>query len=288
MKLDGIRRNHRAWLGQFHVPPGTRNWLTRFRPTKAAWLVGVEAIGARRKRARSGRRRFRWLVGSILIWLAGWATLDAAEPPSTNAVPPATLEGIARAMSGMKTVCARFVQERHLSLFQEPLRSEGVLCCEKPGHVRWEITRPYRSVLVSDGAGVAQFEWMDGRWQRLDLGLADAMQHVVGQIAGVIEGRYAGSRREFAITIAPSEAGPVLTLVPEQEKMRRMMQAIEVHLAPDLKGTRRVVLRENNADFTEIRFEDQVIDARLPAGTFDRTQPTSLESVTRAVFPARP
>jgi outer membrane lipoprotein-sorting protein len=221
------------------------------------------------------------LVVSLLI---GCVALRGAEV-TTNSAPAVTLDEVSRAMSGVKTVFARFVQERHLSLFQEPLRSEGYLSCEKPGRIRWEITQPYRSVLVSDGSGVAQFEWIDDQWKRLDLGLADAMQHIVSQIAGVIEGRYASNRREFDVTIAAGEGGPVLTLVPQQEKVRKMMRAIEVHLAPDLKGTRRVVLRESNADFTEIRFEEPVIDAVFPPATFNRSKPASLEVIRQAVQP---
>jgi hypothetical protein len=182
-------------------------------------------------------------------------------------------------MSGVRTVFTRFVQERHLSLFNEPLRCAGVLCCEKPGRIRWEITQPYKSILLSDGSGVAQFEWMEDRWKKLDLGLADAMQKVVSQIAGVIEGRYASGAGEFSVSLAVSDGEPVITLVPRHEKMRKMMAAIEVHLAPDLKGTRRVILRETNADFTEIRFEDQVVNIPLPPCTFDRTQPADLEQV---------
>ena len=231
------------------------------------------------------RRRTSALVCLMVALAVGSASATRA---STNAAPAVTLDEIGRAMKGVKTVFARFVQERHLSLFQEPLRSEGYLCCEKPGRIRWEITIPYRSVLVSDGSGVAQFEWMDDQWKRLDLGLADAMQHIVNQIAGVIEGRYVNSRREFEISVAPGDAGPILTLVPQQEKVRKMMRAIEVHLAADLKGTRRVVLRESNADFTEIRFDHQVIDAVFPAATFDRAKPAPLESIQRALPPAQP
>jgi len=224
---------------------------------------------------------------SLAALVLGAGALIAAPAP-TNATAGVTLDEVSRAMSGVKTIFARFVQERHLSLFEEPLRSEGYLCCEKPGRIRWEITKPYRSVLVSDGSGVAQFEWMDDQWKRLDLGLVDAMQHIVNQIAGVIEGRYVNSRREFEISVAPGDAGPILTLVPQQEKVRKMMRAIEVHLAADLKGTRRVVLRESNADFTEIRFEQQVIDAVFPSATFDRAKPAPLESIQRALSPAQP
>jgi len=232
----------------------------------------------------STRRRALDLLG-LTAALALWGASLTGTRASTNSATGVTLDEISRAMGGVKTVFARFVQERHLSLFQEPLRSEGFLCCQKPGRIRWEITQPYRSVLVSDGSGVAQFEWIDDQWKRLDLGLVDAMQQIVNQIAGIIEGRYASRKQEFEITVAPSEAGPVLTLVPQQEKVRKLMRAIEVHLAADLKGTRRVVLRESNADFTEIRFEEQVTDGVFPPATFDRAKPAPLESIRRAVSP---
>jgi hypothetical protein len=81
------------------------------------------------------------------------------------------------------------------------------------------------------------------------------------------------------VSLAVNDGEPVITLVPRNEKMRKVMAAIEVHLAPDLKGTRRVLLRETNADFTEIRFEDQVVNIPLPPRTFDRTQPADLEQI---------
>jgi outer membrane lipoprotein-sorting protein len=216
------------------------------------------------------------------LLLLAWFIPVSAGAQGTNAA-PVTMEQVARAMSQVQAVFTRFVQERHLSLFSEPLRSEGYLCCQKPGRLRWEIVKPYQSILVSDGSGVAQFEWMNGRWQKLELGLADAMQNVVGQIASVIEGGYANNSREFTASVANSEGGPVITLTPRNEKVRKMIQAIEVHLAADLQGTRRVILRENNADFTDIRFDEQTANRPLPAGTFDRSKPLPLESVRDVV-----
>jgi outer membrane lipoprotein-sorting protein len=220
-------------------------------------------------------------------WLLMGTIVLPAWTQSTNAPTPLTLEGIGQAMGAVQTVFTRFVQTRHLSLFKDPLRSEGVLCCEKPGRIRWEITAPYQSILVSDGTGVAQFEWMDERWKKLDVGLADALQRVVSQIAGVIEGRYATSGKEFRASLSVDAGEPVITLVPQSERVRKMMAAIEVHLAPDLRGTRRVVLRENNEDFTDIRFEDQATNVKLPPRTFDRSQPAPLERIQEGVRKGR-
>ena len=204
----------------------------------------------------------------------------------TNA--PISLAQISGATSQARTIFTRFVQERHLSLFNEPLRSEGFLCFQKPGHIRWETTAPYKSILVSDGSGVAQFEWTDEKWKKLDLGLGDALQNVVSQIAGVMDGRFAGDQRSYTATVTNAADAIVITLVPKNESMRKMMAAIEVHLAADLKGTRRVVLRENGGDYTDIRFSEQVINQELPVKTFDRSAPVDIEKIRSAAAQAKP
>jgi outer membrane lipoprotein-sorting protein len=216
-------------------------------------------------------------AGGILFWAAAGVMAQPTNPPAA-----VSLEDISRAMAKADTVFSRFTQERHLSLFNEPLRSEGYLCFQKPGRVRWETTRPYKSILVSDGRGVAQFEWVDDKWRKLDLGLADALQNVVAQIAGVMEGRYTSDRRSYAASVTNSADGPVITLVPRDQAMRKMLAAIEVHLAPDLQATRRVVLRETGGDTTDIRFSEQVVGLVLPEKTFDRSAPVAIEQVRAA------
>lgn len=216
------------------------------------------------------------LVG--LLCLAMFVCLAGARGQSSN-TPSFTLDDVSHALASAKTVFAHFVQERHMSLFDEPLRSEGQLCFEQPGRVRWEVTLPYKSILVSDGAGVVQFEWVDDKWKRLDMGLAGAMQNVVSQIAGIMRGQYARQSGQQTVTLSNSPQGPVVTLVPRNEKMSKMIQAIEVHLAPDLKATRKVVLRENDGDFTSIEFDQQAVNLKFPDHTFDLNAPLELEQV---------
>ncbi|MCC7377614.1 MAG: outer membrane lipoprotein carrier protein LolA [Verrucomicrobiales bacterium] len=224
----------------------------------------------------------RFLAG--VAWCAGCLALHAADPASPPSAETAvTREDISRAMSGARTVFSRFVQDRHLALFQEPLRSEGYLCFLRPGRLRWETTEPYRSILVSDGSGVAQFEWTDERWKKLDLGLSVALEQVLAQIAGVMEGNFASDRRGYSATVSSETGGPKIVLVPMNEKIRKMMASIEVYLSADMKGTRRVILREIGGDYTEIRFEDQVVNGTFPDRTFDLRNPVEIARIRDTV-----
>ncbi len=225
-------------------------------------------------------RRLLLVLGSIGLLAS---SLSAQPTNQTTAL----LEQVAQSVGRVETVFTRFAQERHMSLFQEPLRSEGCLCFQKPGRLRWEITQPYELILVSDGKSVAQFERVNGQWKKLELGLAEAMQTVVAQIGAVMEGGYARQQRDYSVSATNTADGPVVTLTPRNPAMRKMMQAIEIHLAPDFRGTRRVVLREVDGDFTDIRFSEQVADPPLPPGTFDRSQPADLEQVRQSIRQGR-
>ncbi len=197
---------------------------------------------------------------------------------SADAGPP-TLEKIGRSLGQVDTLTSRFVQERHLSLFDEPLRTEGWLCFAAPNRIRWEITAPYRSILVSDGDRVAQFEWTDGRWRRLDLGLEHAVKQVVEQIAGVMNGGYARAGGPYETSVSKGKDAVTVTLKPRDKRMKKALAAVEVHLTSDLKSTRRVVLREPGGDHTDIFFKDQNVGRKLPAKTFDRTRPADVSGL---------
>jgi outer membrane lipoprotein-sorting protein len=221
-------------------------------------------------------------LARVILALGLLGLTAASLPAQTTNDTSALLEQISRKTGRVDAVFTGFVQERHLALFQEPLRSEGYLCFQKPGHIRWEITQPYHSILLADGKGVAQFEWTGGQWKKLELGLADAMQHVVAQIGAVMEGRYAARQSEYSVNATNTLEGPQITLTPRQPALRKMLAAIEIQLAPDFLGTRRVVLREADGDYTEIRFSEQVAEPALPAGTFDLNHPAALEEVRKA------
>jgi len=50
------------------------------------------------------------------------------------------------------------------------LKSEGVMLIERPDRIRWETTTPYQSILLGEQKSVAQFEFNNGKWEKLKLG----------------------------------------------------------------------------------------------------------------------
>lgn len=210
--------------------------------------------------------------------------LAAAEVPEETSAE--LLAKIQASLGKVRAAYCEFEQERTLDLFDEPLKSGGVMVFEAPGRVRWETVRPYESMLVSDGETVAQYEKVDGRWRRLQLGFPGALRGFLEKVTAIQRGQVEGLAREYEVAAARRPGGAVLTLVPRAPEARRTIAAIELALNGDLSAATGVVLREPNGDATRIVFRHERRDPPLPDKTFDPAAPVDLKTLQERVHGA--
>jgi outer membrane lipoprotein-sorting protein len=196
--------------------------------------------------------------------------------------PPSTLLDLQQKMATVKSVCLEFTQERVLKMFSEPLKSEGVMLVERPDKIRWETTAPYQTILLGDRNSVAQFEFNDGKWEKLKLGFPQLLQRVMQQMSAMNQGNIGAMLNDYTASVA-TNADVVLTFVPKDENVRGMMSSLEVHLPPDLSTTREVVMNEPDGDLTRIVFQNEKRDVAFPAGTFDQAKPLAIADIKAAV-----
>jgi outer membrane lipoprotein carrier protein len=210
--------------------------------------------------------------------------LAAAEAPEE--APEALLAKIQASLGTVRAAYCEFEQERTLDLFDEPLRSSGVMVFEAPGRVRWETVRPYESILVSDGSAVAQYEKVDGRWKRLQVAFPGALRGFLEKVTAIQRGQVEGLSREYEVTAARRPGGAVLTLVPRAPEARKTIAAIELALREDLSAATGVTLKEPNGDATRIVFKGEMRDPPLPEKTFDAAAPVDLKTLQERVHGA--
>jgi len=203
-------------------------------------------------------------------------------PLQPVADPQPILQDLQRKMSSLGSVYFELTQERHLELFTEPLKSEGFMLIERPDEIRWETTAPYQSILLGDKKSVAQFEFNDGKWEKLKLGFPQMLQRVMEQMSLMNQGKLDALTTDYAISVS-TNSETILTLVPKDENARSVLASIEVKMAPDFSATREVVMNEPNGDFTRIVFNREKRDVKFPAGTFDQTKPLDIAAVRAAV-----
>jgi outer membrane lipoprotein-sorting protein len=223
-------------------------------------------------------------LARIFLLASAFAAFAATNESRSQTVsdPQPILRDLQQKMSSVNSVYLEFTQERVLKLFSEPLKSEGVMLIERPGKIRWETTAPYQTILLGDQNSVAQFEFNDGKWEKLKLGFPQLLQRVMQQMSAMNQGRLDALTNDFSASVATNDE-TVVTMIPKDENMRGMMSSLEIHMQPDFSATREVVLNEPDGDLTRIIFQNEKRGVKFPAGTFDETKPLKISAVKAAV-----
>jgi outer membrane lipoprotein-sorting protein len=219
------------------------------------------------------------LMCSMAAVIADPAT-NSPGAPVADAQP--ILQDLQHKMASVTSVYLEFTQERELKLFSDPLKSSGVMLIARPDRIRWETTAPYQSILLGDQKSVAQFEFNDGKWEKLKLGFPQLLQRVMQQMALMNQGKLDALMTDYTITVTTGTM-TVLTMVPKDANVRGMLASLEVHLLPDLSATKEVVMNEPNGDLTRITFTNEKRDVAFPAGTFDQAKPLDVAAIQAAV-----
>jgi outer membrane lipoprotein-sorting protein len=225
--------------------------------------------------------KFFYVIAAMMVVFAMFAADESLLQPIAD--PQSILQDLQHKMSSLGSVYFELTQERHLRLFTEPLKSEGFMLIERPDEIRWEATAPYQSILLGDKKSVAQFEFTDGKWEKLKLGFPQMLQRVMDQMSLMNQGKLDALTSDYIISVATNSSMAVMTLVPKNENVRGMLSSLEVKMAPDFSATREVVMNEPDGDFTQIIFHREKRGVKFPPGTFDQTKPLEIAAIKVAV-----
>jgi hypothetical protein len=205
---------------------------------------------------------------SLRAWML--AVLVAAWPRAASGqVPrgvPAVLDTrvafarIEAARRNVRSIEADFDEERSMGL-----HAAGHLVVLAPDKVRWEMTAPARSVFVVDGPRVAYRAGATpaGRSQ---LGPLDALQ---GDVANFLGGALAPLTARYRISASGGDGfAVVLTIVPTDPAVARVLARMTLVFAPDLRSVVRIVLEDHGGDRATIALHG----VRVNSGRVSRAQ----------------
>lgn len=192
------------------------------------------------------------LCGATLAQATG-----APQAPLTGKGRDAFLKKVEQRMAKVRTVVARFAQQKHLALFGDVVKTSGCILYARPDQLRWEIRQPFRSILIVAGRDVAKFEFHKGKRRRLELGRSsDIILMVMNQIRGWFRGDFARSMQRYDVRVfAPTEKRTArIELRPKDKNLARNLQRIELRFAKTLTSIERVTIFERGSDQTVMDF----------------------------------
>ncbi len=182
---------------------------------------------------------------------------------SVGAAEPLTFARLQQAAEATTTMRLPFTQEKDLALFDEPVRSAGVIELDRArGALRWEFTA--RSVLILRERTVRKWG-ADGK-EEAGPGRDPGLAALSGQMQAMLTGDWRTVEDFFAIAIDPIE--PRLTLTPKQPALAKYIARIAIAFRDDLSAPSTLVLEAAGGDLTTYRFSDPQVDVAIAEGRF--------------------
>ena len=171
------------------------------------------------------------------------------------------------AASKIKSLKAEFIQEKRLKILSKPLVSHGRLFYRPPDYLRWEYTKPIKSVMLMRKDVVKMFLWRDGAWAE-DAGQSVEIRRVVlDEITGWFGGRF-DQTQGFEPRYEPgTPARIVLTAKPG---LKEFIDRVELVLSGRPGVITSVEIVEGPDASTLIEFTDVQVDTVLPDDIFEK------------------
>ncbi|HXU00140.1 MAG TPA: outer membrane lipoprotein carrier protein LolA [Polyangia bacterium] len=175
---------------------------------------------------------------------------------------PADIDALLAGLAKAPGLYARFREEKHITLLQQPLVSEGSLYFTPPARfARW-TEKPIKSTMIIDGNQL-QFGSADGQ-ESMNLGTNPVARLFADAFVMLLSGNRAGLEKIFKMQLSPKPGGSTgewkLVLTPRVAPMDKLIKDLE------LRGRglnlNELDVRESSGDWTRTSFSDVDLNRR--------------------------
>ncbi|MCU0456435.1 MAG: outer membrane lipoprotein carrier protein LolA [Bacteroidales bacterium] len=210
-------------------------------------------------------RKFNYIITLILV-LSPAFSLQAQEQFRPMAERSILLKGLEEASAATRTISSSFIQEKNLEVLSEKIISRGIFLFSRENNIRWEYTQPYRYlIIISNGRMLTR----DEKNQKLyDIESNRMFSEMNRFISGCIQGDILRNEKEYSASYFESSSQYLVKLVPRNEKMRQMLNEVQIWFDKKDFAVASLKMIESGQDFTRIDFIDRKINAEIPPEKF--------------------
>jgi outer membrane lipoprotein-sorting protein len=166
----------------------------------------------------------------------------------------------------VKTIESDFVQEKKLAMLNTPLISKGHFWFRRENNIRWEYKQPYPYLIIISQDKIFIKEEKD---QKLyDIQSNKMFQEMNKFISGCIRGDILKNDKEYKISYFEDERSYFVTLVPVSEKMRQMLNEVQIWFDRSDFTVSRIRMTEQGGDYTRIDFNAKTTNTDIPVERF--------------------
>jgi len=168
--------------------------------------------------------------------------------------------------ASLNTIESDFIQEKKLEMLSNSLISKGYFCFKKVNQIRWEYSQPYRYLIIINQDKIYIKEDKDQK--QYDMKSNKMFQEMNRFISGCIQGDILKNEKEYQIKYFEDSHSYFVTLVPVSEKMRQMLNEVQIWFDRDDLTVSRIRMLESGGDYTKIDFTNKRLNTEIPLEKF--------------------
>lgn len=199
----------------------------------------------------------------VAIALVG--ALRAAAPAASCDSTETCLAVLHAAQASTRTIDARFVQTKHLSLLDEPLVSTGRFRFRRPDHVRLDVETPRPTTILIAGRSVT-IPGMAAAEQTAVAG--SPMAAMFTELGALFAGTLDRAPAHFRIDARGAGDAIEVTLTPTAPDYQRLLRTITLRFGGPATLIQSMRLDEALGDYLEVELRDVHRNVELPDAIF--------------------
>jgi outer membrane lipoprotein-sorting protein len=176
-------------------------------------------------------------------------------------------EKLAAMSESTQTIVSNFVQEKNLSVLSDKIVSKGLFFYKKPDNIRWEYTDPYKYLIIISNNQL--FTRDDKNQKKYDIQSNAMFQEMSRFISGCVQGDILKNDKDYAISYFESNKSYYVKLVPRNEKMKQMLNEVQICFDRDDLTVSSLKMIESGEDYTRINFIDKKLNTNIPVEKFN-------------------
>lgn len=164
------------------------------------------------------------------------------------------------------SVSSNFIQEKHLTMMDEVLISEGRFLFKKENKVRWEYTDPINYAIIINGNKFTINN--DGKISEFDAESNTLFKEVNKMIVMAIQGNFIDNP-DYDARFFENDKYILAVLQPNNELLENILVSIEVYFSRMDNNVEMVKFIESGDDFTKTVFKNRKVNIDISDEQFN-------------------